>query len=84
MSKQPCVREIVHAGQPVIHQVAAGVDDVRSPAIQELIVDLIATFDCSGMVGLSALQIGSPLRIIILTSRPIRGHPVAPVPLVGY
>ena len=79
MSTQPRIREIIQLGQPILHEVALAIDDVHSVQVQTLVADMLATFDAGGMIGLAAPQIGAAMRMILVASRPIRGHPVAPV-----
>ena len=62
------VREIVTVGDPVLRararEVTAG--ELRSPAVQGLIDDLIDTMRAAGGAGLAAPQIGGSLRIFVV------------------
>ena len=57
------VREILTIGHPLLRERAAEVDDVRDPAVQALIDDLIDTMHAANGAGIAAPQIGVPLRV---------------------
>jgi peptide deformylase len=66
------ILKIVQAGDPVLRQRARAlsVDEIRSPAIQELIERMRDTmYDAPG-VGLAAPQIGEPIQLIVIEDRP--------------
>ncbi|KAJ0985688.1 hypothetical protein J5N97_004044 [Dioscorea zingiberensis] len=60
--------DIVKAGDPVLHEPAAGVplEDIGSERIQKIIDDMITAMRKAPGVGLAAPQIGIPLKIIVL------------------
>ncbi len=58
--------QIARMGRPVLRQRAEEVKDPKSPEIQRLIDDMIATLQDSGGVGLAAPQVHMPLRIIVI------------------
>jgi peptide deformylase len=62
------VRPIVTVGDPVLRERAREVtpDELRSPPVQRLIDDLIATMRAAGGAGLAANQIGELLRIAVV------------------
>ncbi len=62
------VREIVTVGDPVLRARAREVtaDELRTPAVQGLIDDLIDTMRAAGGAGLAAPQIGESLRIFVV------------------
>jgi len=62
------VRPIVTVGDPVLRERAREVtpEELRSPAVQRLIDDLIATMRAAGGAGLAANQIGELLRIAVV------------------
>jgi peptide deformylase len=63
---------IVNAGDPVLRMRAAEVpvDAIGSPAIQDLIDDMIATMRAAPGVGLAAPQVGQSLRIAVAEDPP--------------
>jgi peptide deformylase len=62
------VREIVTVGHPVLRQRAREVKagELRSPAVQQLIDDLIDTMRSAGGAGLAANQIGGLARVAVI------------------
>jgi peptide deformylase len=72
------VRPILTIGHPVLRQRAREItgEELRSPAIQQLIDDLIATMRYAGGAGLAANQIGEKVRIAVAEVGP--GHPRYP------
>lgn len=62
------VREIVQVGTPVLRQLARVVthDEIRSPAIAELIESMRETMLAAYGVGLAGPQIGEPLQIAVI------------------
>jgi peptide deformylase len=72
--------QIAQLGHPVLRQAAQPVRarDIGSPAIQQLIDDMIATcIDVDGL-GLAAPQVYQSLRIFIMAPRPSARYPMAP------
>jgi peptide deformylase len=59
------VREIVTVGHPVLRQRAREVtaDELGTPAVQQLIDDLVDTMHAANGAGIAANQVGVPLRI---------------------
>jgi peptide deformylase len=66
------VREIVTVGDPVLRERAREVpaDELRSPAVQALIDDLIETKRAAHGAGLAANQIGETLRVAVVEVEP--------------
>jgi peptide deformylase len=62
------VREIVTVGHPVLRQRAGEVTagELRSPAVQQLIDELIETMRSAGGAGLAANQIGELARVAVV------------------
>ena len=62
------VRPIVTVGDPVLRERAREVpaDELSSPAVQDLIDDLIDTMRAAGGAGLAANQVGELLRIAVV------------------
>lgn len=63
--------EIVQTGDPVLRQVARtmSVDEIRSPATQELIVQMRDTMRAAPGVGLAAPQIGQSIQLAVIEDR---------------
>jgi peptide deformylase len=61
------VRPIVTVGDPVLRERAREItpEELRSPAVQQLIDDMIATMRDAGGAGLAANQVGEPLRVAV-------------------
>ena len=62
------IREIVTVGDPVLRKRAREITptDLRSPEVQRLIDDLIATMRAAGGAGLAANQVGELLRVAVV------------------
>jgi len=79
------VRRIREVGDPVLRERARDVlaDELRTPAVQRLIDDMIETMRSAGGAGLAANQVGELLRIAVVEVTP--DHPrypyKPPVPL---
>ena len=79
------VRPIVSVGDPVLRERAREItpEELRSPAVQELIDDMIATMRDAGGAGLAANQVGELVRVAVAEVEP--GNPrypyKPPVPL---
>lgn len=71
--------EIAELGDPVLREKAREVEDARSPQIQKLIDDLIATAFRANGVGIAAPQVSRGERIFIISSHPNARYPDAPV-----
>lgn len=65
-------------GDPILTQVAEPVAEFGTPALQSLIEEMLATLKEAQGVGLAAPQVGSPLQILIVASRPNPRYPDAP------
>jgi peptide deformylase len=65
-------------GDPILTQVAEPVAEFGTPALQNLIEEMLATLKEAQGVGLAAPQVGSPLQVIIVASRPNPRYPDAP------
>ena len=63
--------EIVQTGDPVLRKVARqlSVDEIKSPAIQRLIVDMRDTMREAPGVGLAAPQIGESIQLAVIEDR---------------
>lgn len=63
--------EIVQTGDPVLRQVARTLtaDEIRSPAIQELILRMRDTMRAAPGVGLAAPQIGESIQLAVIEDR---------------
>lgn len=62
----------------VLRQVARDVGIPLSPAIRQLVIDLIHTADMANGVGIAAPQVAVSLNLFILASRPSPRYPHAP------
>lgn len=71
-------RSIIQLGHPTLRQRASQVQDVRSPEIQQLIDELIATVQQANGVGIAAPQVDESYQIMIVASRPNPRYPFAP------
>lgn len=65
-------------GDPILTQVAEPVTEFKTPALQDLIEGMLATLKEAQGVGLAAPQVGFPLQVIIVASRPNPRYPDAP------
>ncbi|MFS8900506.1 peptide deformylase [Synechococcus sp. H60.2] len=65
-------------GDPILTQVAEPVAEFGTPALQNLLEEMLATLKEAQGVGLAAPQVGSPLQILIVASRPNPRYPDAP------
>jgi peptide deformylase len=71
-------RSIKTYDDPVLNTSAAAIVDIQSPAVQQLIDDLIATAVDRNGVGIAAPQVGESLQLMIVASRPTPRYPQAP------
>ncbi len=80
----PILRQIAQLGHPVLRETASPVRDFTDPALSALAEDLLVTLEASGGVGIAAVQVYVPLRVIVVASRPNSRYPHAPLmePLV--
>jgi peptide deformylase len=69
---------ISQIGAPVLRQTAQDVDFPLSPAIYQLIIDLMHTAELANGVGIAAPQVAASLNLFILASRPSPRYPHAP------
>jgi peptide deformylase len=62
------LRTIVQVGDPVLRQIARtlSLDELASPEIQQLIVDMRETMRAAPGVGLAAPQIGESLQLVVI------------------
>ena len=74
----PILRQIAQLGQPVLRQVANRITDLREPALQALIDDMLVTVADASGVGIAAPQVFEPLSLFIVASRPNVRYPQAP------
>jgi peptide deformylase len=72
------VREIVTVGHPVLRERAREVtpEELRSPAVQQLIDDMVDTMRAAGGAGLAANQVGETVRVFVVEVKP--GNPRYP------
>lgn len=71
-------QEVLQLGNPQLRQTAEPVTDPQDPALQQLIDNLMKTMQQTNGVGIAAPQIGIPLQVIIVASRPTLRYPHAP------
>jgi peptide deformylase len=66
------VLEIVQVGNPVLREVARAltVDELASPRIQQLILDMRDTMRAAPGVGLAAPQVGESLQLVVIEDDP--------------
>ncbi len=60
------ILKIIQENDPVLRRKAEPVEDPKSPEIQELIADMIATMKKANGIGLAAPQVNAPYRIFIV------------------
>ena len=76
------VRPILRLGHPVLRQVAAPVAEFGTPALRELVHDMLETMRANDGAGLAANQIGVPTRVVVFELATNPRYPEAePVPL---
>ena len=78
--------EIVQTGDPVLRQVARmlTVEEILSPATQELIIQMRDTMREAPGVGLAAPQIGLPLQLAVIEDRSDYIQSMSPEQRVAY
>jgi peptide deformylase len=69
---------ISQIGAPILRQTAEDVEFPLSPAIRQLITDLMHTAELANGVGIAAPQVAASLNLFILASRPSPRYPHAP------
>ena len=71
MLRELVMLEIVQTGDPVLRTVARtlSIDEIRSPALQELIADMRDTMRAAPGVGLAAPQIGESIQLAVIEDR---------------
>jgi len=62
------IRPILKMGDPRLLQVAQPVEEFGTPALHQLIADMMDTMHAASGAGLAAPQIGVPLRLVIFGS----------------
>ena|SRR3990167_6673568 len=70
--------QIAQLGQKILRSKAKKVLKISSPAVQNLIDDMLVTLKEAEGVGIAAPQLFSPLQIFILASHPNNRYPNAP------
>lgn len=76
------VRPILRMGDHFLTRVAAPVTEFATPALRELVQDMLETMRANDGAGLAAVQIGVPLRVVVFEVAQNPRYPdVAPVPL---
>ena len=75
-------------GHPQLREVARPLqpEEIESPALKELLADMVDTLHDYGGIGLAAPQIGEPLRLAIIEipGGPTRYGELAPMPLTVF
>ncbi len=76
------IRPILRLGNPVLRRIATPVTEFDTPALRELVQDLLDTMRANDGAGLAAIQIGVLQRVVVfeLTTSP-RYPDAEPVPL---
>lgn len=69
---------IAQLGESILHTPAVPIVEVRDPAVQKLIDELILTLRAAGGVGIAAPQVGVGVQLLIVASRPNPRYPDAP------
>lgn len=69
---------IAQLGAPVLRSVAAPVEDVSKPQVQQFIDGLLSTCRQAQGMGIAAPQVYKPWRIFIMASKPNARYPYAP------
>ncbi len=72
------VLPIILIGQTILEEKAKRVRNVLGPKIQKLIDDMMITCESEKGLGIAAPQVGLPLQIIIISSKPCLRYPNAP------
>lgn len=72
------VREILKMGDPRLLRVAQPVREFGSPALRELVADMLDTMKAANGAGLAAPQIGVDLRLVIFGFERNERYPEAP------
>lgn len=74
----PTLLQISQLGHPILREKSKRIENVRDPAIQALIDDMIRTCQDVDGVGIAAPQVYQPLRLFIIASKPSPRYPNAP------
>jgi peptide deformylase len=72
-------RPILQIGDPELRRPAQPVGNILSPAIQTLIDQLLVIVHQTNGVGIAAPQVGEPVQLMVLASRPNLRYPTAPL-----
>ena len=76
------IRPILRLGNPVLRQTAARVREFGTPALRELVHDMLDTMRANDGAGLAAIQIGVLQRVVVFELQSNPRYPDAePVPL---
>jgi peptide deformylase len=76
------IRPILRLGHPVLRQTAAPVTELGTPALRELVHDMLDTMRANDGAGLAAVQIGVLQRVVVFELADNPRYPGAePVPL---
>jgi len=76
------IRPILRMGDPFLRRVASPVTEFATPALKELVQDMLDTMRANDGAGLAAVQIGVPLRVVVFEVAHNPRYPEAPpVPL---
>ncbi len=71
-------KRILQLGDPALRQIAAPVENFNDPDLKTLCDELMDMMLQAQGVGIAAPQIGVPLQILIIASRPTKRYPLAP------
>lgn len=71
-------RPIIQLGNPLLRQPSQPIASLEAAGVQQLIDDLLLTVQVSNGVGIAAPQVGQPLSLLIVASRPNPRYPNAP------
>ncbi len=72
--------KIAQLGQPILRQTAQSAQNIATdPSLQALGDELLAIARAADGVGLAAPQIGAPVRVVAIASRPNARYPHAPL-----
>ena len=76
------IRPILRMGDPFLRRVASPVTEFATPALKEIVQDMLDTMRANDGAGLAAVQIGVPLRVVVFEVAHNPRYPEAlPVPL---
>jgi len=71
--------ELLLLGNPQLRQLSNPIEDVSSTELQNFIADLFVFVEQRNGVGIAAPQVGHPIQMFIMVSKPNERYPHAPV-----